>query len=112
VDLVLAVMGIGGILAATGAFAFIGIAVQSVFFGERIEAIVPGVAVAGIPPGLTSPPVHKPNVDELNEALHAPSRGFAGATPGTIVLVSVFLLSFMVYYFTNWKLLSVLWKVG
>jgi cytochrome c oxidase subunit 1 len=112
VDLVLAVMGIGGILAATGAFAFIGIAVQSVFFGERIEAIVPGVAVAGIPPGLTSPPVYKPNVDELNEALHAPSRGFAGATPGTIVLVSVFLLSFMVYYFTNWKLLSVLWKVG
>ncbi|MFP5354082.1 MAG: cbb3-type cytochrome c oxidase subunit I [Gemmatimonadota bacterium] len=112
VDLVLAVMGIGGILAVTGAFAFIGIAVQSVFFGERIEAIAPGVAVAGIPPGLTSPPVHKPNVDELNEALHAPSRGFAGATPGTIVLVSVFLLSFMVYYFTNWKLLSVLWKVG
>jgi cytochrome c oxidase subunit 1 len=112
VDLVLAVMGIGGILAVTGAFAFIAIAVQSVFFGERIETIVPGTAVAGIPPGLTSPPVHKPNVDEINEALHAPERGFAGATPGTIVLVSVFLLSFMVYYFTNWKLLSVLWKVG
>ena len=42
----------------------------------------------------------------------APGRGIAGVTPGTLVLVSVFLVSFMVYYFTNWKLLSVIWKVG
>ena len=48
----------------------------------------------------------------LNEALHAPSRGIAGATPGTLVLVGVFLLAFMVYYFANWKLLSFLWKIG
>jgi hypothetical protein len=33
-------------------------------------------------------------------------------TPGTLALVSIFLVSFMVYYFTNWKLLSVLWRLG
>lgn len=36
VDLMLAIMGIGGILAVTGAFGFIAIAVKSVFFGEPI----------------------------------------------------------------------------
>jgi cytochrome c oxidase subunit 1 len=112
VDLVLAVMGIGGIMAVTGALLFVAIAVKSVFFGERIETIVQGTRVAGIPQGLTHPPIHAPDADEQNERLHAPARGIAGVTPGTLVLVSVFLVAFMVYYFTNWKLLSVLWKVG
>jgi cytochrome c oxidase subunit 1 len=70
------------------------------------------VVVEGIPQGLTHPPVHAPNVDETNEALHAPARGIAGATPGTLVLVGIFFLAFMLYYFTNWKLLSFLWKIG
>jgi cytochrome c oxidase subunit 1 len=56
--------------------------------------------------------VHAANVDETNEALHAPARGIAGATPGTLVLVGIFFLAFMLYYFTNWKLLSFLWKIG
>jgi cytochrome c oxidase subunit 1 len=112
VDLVLAVMGIGGIMAVTGAYLFIAIAVKSVFFGEPVGEIPKGVAVAGIPQGITHPPVHKPDVDELNERLHAPGRGIAAVTPGTLALVSIFLVSFMVYYFTNWKLLSLLWRVG
>lgn len=112
VDIVLAVMGIGGILAVTGALAFIAIAVKSVFFGEAITNWPLGKEIAGIPQGLTMPPVHAANVDELNEQLHAKERGIAGATPGTLVLVAIFLLAFVVYYFTNWKLLSFLWKVG
>jgi cytochrome c oxidase subunit 1 len=112
VDLVLAVMGIGGIMAVTGALLFIAIAVKSVFFGEAVGEIVPGVRVAGIPQGLTNPPVHPPDVDEINERLHRDSPSFIGPTPGTMALVSIFLVSFIVYYFTNWKLLSVLWRVG
>jgi cytochrome c oxidase subunit 1 len=112
VDLVLAVMGIGGIMAVTGAYLFIIIAVKSVFFGEPLGEVQRGVVTAGVPQGITHPPVHKPNADELNEQLHAPGRGIAAVTPGTLALVSIFLVSFMVYYFTNWKLLSVLWRVG
>jgi cytochrome c oxidase subunit 1 len=112
VDLFLAMVGIGGILAVTGAYSFILIAVKSVFFGERITEYPRGVAVAGIPQGLTNPPVHPANADELNEELHAPGRGWWGPTPGTLVLVGVFFLAFMLYYFTNWKLLSFLWKIG
>ena len=112
VDLFLAMLGIGGIIAVTGAFSFILIAVKSVFFGEPVTEFPAGVQVAGIPQGLTNPPVHPPNADELNEQLHAASRGFWGATPGTLVLVGVFFLAFILYYFTNWKLLSFLWKIG
>ena len=112
VDLFLAMIGIGGILAVTGAYSFILIAVKSVFLGERIESFSQGVAVAGIPQGLTNPPVHPPNANELNEELHAPGRGWLGPTPGTLVLVGVFFLAFILYYFTNWKLLSFLWKIG
>ncbi len=112
VDLVLAVMGIGGILAVTGALSFIAIAVKSVFFGEPVGTWQTGTDVVGIPQGLTRPPVHAANVDELNEKLHDPARGIAAATPGTLVLVGVFLVAFIVYYFTNWKLLSFLWRVG
>ena len=112
VDLVLAVMGIGGIMAVTGAFLFIAIAVKSVFFGEPVTDIPQGRAVAGIPQGLTHPPALPPDAAEVNERLHVPGRGVLAVTPGTVTLVAIFLASFMVYYFTNWKLLSVVWKVG
>ncbi|MEQ1689706.1 MAG: cbb3-type cytochrome c oxidase subunit I [Gemmatimonas sp.] len=112
VDLFLAMMGIGGIIAVTGALSFIAIAVVSVFFGTPVHDIPRGPDIAGIPPGLTNPPAHAANVDELNEALHAPSRGIFGATPGTLALVGVFLLAFILYYFANWKLLTFLWKIG
>ena len=110
VDLMLAIMGIGGIMAVTGALLFIAIAVKSAFFGEPLGTITPGVAMAGVPQGLTNPPVHRPDADAINEELHR--HGALGPTPGTVVLVAVFFVAFVVYYFTNWKLLSVLWKIG
>jgi cytochrome c oxidase subunit 1 len=112
VDLFMAMLGIGGIIAATGAFSFILIAVTSVFFGEKVTEFPRGRPIAGIPQGLTNPPVHGANADALNEELHAPARGWAGPTPGTLVLVGIFFLAFMLYYFTNWKALSFLWRIG
>jgi cytochrome c oxidase subunit I len=112
VDLVLAVVAIGGLLAATGAFLFVAIAVKSVFFGEPLGPIVRGVAMAGVPHGLTHPPVHAPDVDARNAALHAAPLGIMGPAPGTIVLVFVFLAAFIVYFFVNWKMLSFLWRIG
>jgi cytochrome c oxidase subunit 1 len=112
VDLVLAVMGIGGILAVIGAYGFIAIAVKSVFFGEPVGEVTRGVAMAGVPQGLTHPPVHAADADAKNEELHRPAGGWMGPTPGTIVLVAIFLAAFITYYFTNWKLLSFLWRVG
>ena len=112
VDLFLAMVGIGAVIAVTGAYSFILIAVKSVFFGERVTEYPRGRTIAGIPQGLTNPPLHPANADELNAQLHAPARGILGPTPGTMVLVGVFFLAFMLYYFTNWKLLGFLWHIG
>jgi cytochrome c oxidase subunit 1 len=112
VDLVLAVVALGGVLAATGALAFVAIAVKSVFFGEPLGTITSGVAMDGVPRGLTHPPVHAADVDARNAALHASSRGIMGPAPGTIVLVFVFLAAFVLYFFVNWKMLSFLWRIG
>jgi cytochrome c oxidase subunit 1 len=112
VDALLAFMALGGTLAALGAFAFVAICVKSVFFGEPVGEITRGRAMAGIPRGITHPPVHAPDVDRINEELHAASPGWLGPAPGTLALVGVFLLAFVVYYFVNWKILSFIWKIG
>ena len=112
VDLILAVVALGGLLAATGAFLFVAIAVKSVFFGEQLGELARGVAIAGVPAGLTHPPVHAPDVDARYAALHRQAPGVMGPTPGTIVLVFVFLAAFVVYFFVNWKILSFIWKIG
>jgi cytochrome c oxidase subunit 1 len=112
VDVILAVVALGGLTAATGAFLFVAIAVKSVFFGERLGPITRGVAMAGVPQGLTHPPVHATDVSVRNAALHAASPGIMGPTPGTIVLVFVFLAAFVIYFFVNWQILSFLWRIG
>jgi cytochrome c oxidase subunit 1 len=111
VDLLLALMAIGGLLAATGAFMFIAIAVVSVFFGKPLGVLTPGMAVAGVPQGLTNPPVHAADVDQRAEALQA-TKSIWGPAPGTMALVFVFLGAFVVYFFVNWKVLSFVWKIG
>lgn len=64
------------------------------------------MAMHGVPQGVTTPP--PPTGDEGDVPVHR----LGGVTPGTLVLVFVFLLAFIVYYFVNWKLLSFLWRIG
>ena len=111
VDVLIGIMAIGGLVAATGGAIYILITVASVFFGKPLAAGETSL-VPAVPPGITNPPRHAPDVNELNAALHRPERGLFGLTPGTIVLTAVFLTAFVVYYFVNWKLLSFVWKVG
>jgi cytochrome c oxidase subunit 1 len=113
VDVLLAAMALGGLAAASALFIFVAIAVKSVFFGEPVGDIVPGVAVAGLPPGITTPPRTPADIDRRNEELHTPGLGWRlGPAPGTLVLVTIFLVAFVLYYFVNWKALSALWKIG
>ncbi len=98
-------VGIGGMIAAIGGLMFIAIAVVSVFFGTKVTAESIASGGPGIPQG-----VHK-----LPAQVHTGSmtaRIVKEGTPGTVVLVFIFLVCFVVYYFVNWKLLSFLWKIG
>src|SRR5512143_265796 len=98
VNLVIGLMALGGLLAAVGGGIYILVTVWSVFFGERLPAVP--LTGHGLPPGIATPP--KPI---------APGDHPKKAT-GTLVLVFVFLAAFIAYYFINWKLLSVVWKIG
>jgi cytochrome c oxidase subunit 1 len=93
----LGLMGIGGVIAFTGLLLFVVLVVAAVFFGRsnaggpmqpwHVERVA-----AAVQPG---------PVGEEREP----------ATPGTMVLVLVFLAAFAVYYFANWLWLSDLWHV-
>jgi cytochrome c oxidase subunit 1 len=109
VDLVVGVMALGGLLAVAGGGIYILVTVASVFFGRRLGAAESGrgAAAKGLPLGLISPPRALVAGDEAALAPHA-----LGVAPGTMVLVGVFLVAFVTYYFVNWKMLSVVWKVG
>ena len=105
VDLFMAGIGIGGLLAASAALAFIVIAVVSVFFGKPLDLEHAAPGAPGIPQGVhrLPPQVH---------AAAASKVAHAEGAPGTVVLVFVFLAVFILYYFTNWKILSMIWKIG
>ncbi|MBN8956687.1 MAG: cbb3-type cytochrome c oxidase subunit I [Rhizobiales bacterium] len=93
VFLMMALNGISAILAALGGAIFVLVVVGTALFGKKIG------------------PGHR-----LTFPLHVGARSVAKygsdgtvKLPGTIVLVSIFFLAFVLYYFVNWKYLSDLW---
>jgi cytochrome c oxidase subunit I len=107
VDVLLAIMALGGLVAALGGGMYILITVWSVFFGKPFTEADRQAGVAGVPQGIIRPPRAVTLADERNLP-----TGRLGHAPGTMILVLVFLVSFAVYYFANWKLLSFVWKIG
>ncbi|GMU65110.1 MAG: cytochrome c oxidase subunit I [Acidobacteriota bacterium] len=105
VDLLMAGVGIGGTLAGIAVLMFIAVAVGSVFFGERIDLAKLTPTTTGIPQGLLRLPPQQ-HASEASAVAHE------AGTPGTMILVFVFLAVFVLYYFTNWKVLSMIWKMG
>jgi cytochrome c oxidase subunit 1 len=105
VDLLMAGIGIGGTLAAIAVLLFVAIAVKSVFFGETVDLEHLQPQERGLPQGILRLPPQTHAVETASTAHHA-------GAPGTVVLVFVFLAVFILYYFTNWKVLSMIWKMG
>ena len=94
--LMLALNGISAIAAALGGVMYIVVVVGSVFFGKKITDRITLTAPAG-------PPV----------SAQVAAYGSAATLrlPGTIVLVGVFFVAFVLYYFVNWKYLSEVWPM-
>lgn len=104
-EVVQVVFGVGGMLAAVGALMFIAIAVATVFFGRPVTAEALRDGASGLPQGVLRLPAQT-HSGPAAEQLHREG------VKGTVVLIAVFFVCFIVYYFTNWKMLSFLWKVG
>ncbi|MDH4247150.1 MAG: cbb3-type cytochrome c oxidase subunit I [Deltaproteobacteria bacterium] len=98
-DMALGLLGIGGIIAFVGGLIYTLVVVASVFFGPSYTEEMARTGKGNVPAPLHKLPPQVHNKDEH----HA---------PGTMVLVFIFLAVFAVYFFTNWKVLSMIWKVG
>ncbi len=77
----------------------------SVFFTPTLTDEQLREGVPGLPPGVMKLPAQT-HTEEAAEEAHRQGN------PGTVALVVVFFVCFVLYYFANWKILSVLWKVG
>ena len=98
--LMMGLNGICAILAALGGAMYILVVVGSILFGKRREG------VAEPAPAATPQPRPEPSA--------VGSYGTAGTlyVPGTYILVIVFFVTFVLYYFVNWKYLSEVWPLS
>jgi cytochrome c oxidase subunit 1 len=92
--LMMGLNGIGAILASLGGAIYIIVVVGTVLFGKKVEA---GHEMTF--------PLHSGGAEAVS------SYGSHSTTklPGTLILVAIFFVSFVLYYFINWKYLSELW---
>ena len=97
--LLMGLVGITGMAAIAGGAIYIYITVGSLLWGRRLDEGARSPKFTPIP--RTAP------------TLAAQTYGSAGfAAPGTFALASVFLVSFVLYYFINWKYLSQVWGLS
>ena len=97
--LMMGLVGIGGVAAITGGGLYIYITVGSLLWGKKLDGGKTSTQFTPIP--ISAP------------SAAAQSYGSAGfAAPGTFVLAMVFLVSFVLYYFINWKYLSQVWGLS
>ena len=98
--LMLAIVGVSGVIAIVGGAMYIAITVGTLLLGERLDV---GQYTTTISP--------------LRLPVQAALTGHGGhggsfAAPGTFVFAMVFLTAFVLYYFVNWKYLSSVWGLS
>jgi cytochrome c oxidase subunit 1 len=89
--------GIFAIIAALGGIMFVVVIVGSVFFGKKLADD------------------EKPSYPEVPPEAVAVSHYGSSETlriPGTVFLVGIFFVTFILYYFVNWKYLSEIWPLS
>ncbi len=93
--LMMGLNGMAAILAAAGGLLFVILIVASVLAGPKLDK--PGAKLVF--------PLHDAGAQAVSEYGSEPQFKL----PGTVMLVSIFFFTFVLYYFVNWKYLSDLW---
>ena len=96
--LMMGLNGLSAILAALGGLMFVLVVVGSIFFGKRLDGAAPADSPA----------------PASGDAAAVGSYGNSDSIhiPGTVVLVGIFFVAFVLYYFVNWKYLSEVWPLS
>ncbi|NUN60903.1 MAG: cytochrome C oxidase subunit I [Burkholderiales bacterium RIFCSPLOWO2_12_FULL_65_40] len=97
--LMMGLVGVGGLVAIAGGAIYIYITVGSLLWGKKLDT---GAVSAKFTPVMRAAPTAA-----------AQTYGSAGfVAPGTFVLAVFFLVTFVLYYFINWKYLGQLWGLS
>ncbi len=92
-NLLMGLNGMSALLAGLGGIIFVVVTVGSIFFGKKIPSSTEAPA-----------PVEAEVVAKYGSEEHP-------AVPGTLVLVGVFFVTFVLYYYVNWKYLAEVWPL-
>ena len=95
--LMMGLNGIFAVLAAIGGIMYLVVVVGTVFFGRKIGD---DEVVQVAPPDVTNAAVSTYGSEEEIKI------------PGTVMLVAVFFIAFILYYFVNWKYLAEVWPLS
>jgi len=98
--LMLGLNGMSAILASIGGLLFVLIAVGTVLWGKPVTADNAIESLGPMPE------------KQLTDAVSTYGSAHFWRLPGTYILVSVFFVSFVLYYFVNWKYLSEIWPLS
>ncbi len=98
--LMMGLNGLFAIIASVGGALYILITVGTVLFGKKVDASNVVASLGPMPQKQVSGAVKE--------------YGSAGTwqLPGTYIIVGVFFITFVLYYFVNWKYLSEIWPLG
>jgi cytochrome c oxidase subunit 1 len=104
------IAGIGAVVAVIAGGAYLLITVGSLVFGKKLDASAGLLQSFGIP---MSSGTYTAKHEVLPMAKAVEEHHSAGfEAPGTFVLAMLLLVSFVVYYFINWKYLSSVWPLS
>jgi cytochrome c oxidase subunit 1 len=109
----MAVAGVGGVLAVLGGAMYLVVTVGSLLFGKKLDEAAGLFQSFGVPMSSASYNVSQPERLLMAPKLAVEEHGSVGfEAPGTFALAMTLLVCFVVYYFINWDYLSSVWPLS
>jgi len=111
--LMMAIAGVGGVLAVLGGAMYLVVTVGSLVFGKKLDESAGLLQSFGLPLSAGVYSVSQPERLPMAPPLAVEEHGSGGfEAPGTFVLAMALLVSFVVYYFINWDYLASVWPLS
>ncbi len=109
----MAVAGIGGVLAVLGGAMYLVVTVGSLLFGKKLDEAAGLFQSFGVPMSSATYNVSQPDRLMMAPKLAVEEHGNGGfEAPGTFALAMTLLVCFVVYYFINWDYLASVWPLS
>jgi cytochrome c oxidase subunit 1 len=111
--MMMAVAGVGGVLAVAGGVMYLVVTVGSLLFGRKLDPSAGLLQSFGASLSPVSYTIDQPEQLPMAPALTVEEHGSAGfEAPGTFILAMALLVAFVIYYFINWGYLASVWPLS